>query len=155
MTDFLLKKEENKKKIEKIVLPLEGFRMKLHLKKHKKLLEIKEMVIVEQNMKKNLIIKQFNRTFRKLVAIMIDIIESEDTTSSDCKIALDEISKTKNMLIKKAEKELEKKELNKLKKKLTIVEENINKKLLEIRTYEMLQEMTYQKEYQEEKGRGR
>ena len=93
-------------------------------------------------MKKNLIIKQFNRTFRKLVAIMIDIIESEDTTSSDCKIALDEISKTKNMLIKKAEKELEKKELNKLKKKLTIVEENINKKLLEIRTYEMLQRRT-------------
>ena len=102
-----------------------------------------------------MILKQFDRTFRKLVAMMLDVTESEDTTSSDCAIALNEISKVSSMLERKYERDLQKKEIAKLQKKLLMLDAKIREKLLMIRTNEMLQNMVKTPEHIPEKGRGR
>lgn len=157
MNDFYLKKDNKKKKVLDLKMPLDGFHMKPRLKKHESLIEIKEIVIVKDDLKNHFLQNLFNRTFRKLIAIMIDVTDSENTTSSDCAIALNEVAKARSMLEQKLAKELKKKEYTKLEKKLALVEEKIQKKLLEIRTNEMLKNMINVPNYEEEleKGRGR
>lgn len=155
MNDFYLKKDKKKKKIKNLSMPLDGFHMKPRLKKHESLIEIQELVIVDDELKKQLIQKQFNRAFRKLVAIMIDVTESSDTTPSDCAIALNEVAKIRSMLEHKVAKELKKKEYAKLEKKLVLVEDKIQKKLLEIRTNEMIKNMMNVPNYEDEKEKGR
>jgi len=155
MSDFLLKKTNKNRKIIQISLPLNGVSMKPKLKHHKSLIAIKELILIEEDIKKNMILKQFDRTFRKLVAMMLDVTESEDTTSSDCAIALNEISKVSSMLERKYERDLQKKEIAKLQKKLLMLDAKIREKLLMIRTNEMLQNMVKTPEHIPEKGRGR
>ena len=99
--------------------------------------------------------KQFNRTFRKLVAMVFDVTESSGSTASDCVIALNEVTKTASMLERKYENDLQKKELDQLLKKCWLLDNKLRQKLLEIRTNIMMEQMNTTMDYQEEKGRGR
>ena len=94
--------------------------------------------------------------YRKLFAIMLDVTESSDSSSSDCIIALNEVSKIQGMIQLEMEKELKKKDYEKLEKKLALIEGKLQNKLLEIRTNNMLKNMINKPvEYEEELGRGR
>lgn len=126
MSDFKLIKEKKNKKIKKENIPFEGLHLKPRLKIHNSLISIKEIVIVKDDIKILLIQKQFERSFRKLVAITLDI-ENEGTTSSDCAIVLNEISKTRSILENKFAKDLKEKELQQLERKLSLLEKKIKK----------------------------
>lgn len=140
MTDYLLKKDK-KKWIKISNETFDGLHMKPRLKKHESLIDIQDLVIIDEELKKDYLLRQFDRQYRKMIAIMIDIIESSDTTSTDCMIALNETSKIRGMIELKLEKDLQKKEIEKLKKKIDLVEGKIKNKFLEIRTNEMLKTM--------------
>lgn len=156
MTDYILKKDNKKKKIIKIVLPLEGIHIKPKLKRHESLITVQEIIVIHSDLKTNLILKKFDRMYRKLIAIMLDVTESSDSSSSDCVIALNEVSKIYGMIQLKMEKELKKKDFEKLKKKLALVEGKLKNKLLEIQTNEMFKNLiNTPMEYEETKGRGR
>ncbi len=155
MLDYQLKKERRKKKAMNLIVPLEGYHMKPKLKKHASFVEIKDLIIIEEDLKQELIIKQFDRHFRKLVAIMIDITENGNSTPSDCAIALNEITKLRDMIERKMAKDLKRKEMEKLMKKLALVEGKIQNKLLEIRTNQMLHAMMISNEIEEERGKSR
>lgn len=155
MNDYLLKKDKKKQKTQNLILPQEGFRLNPKLKKHESMIDIKDLTIVEENTKKELIIKQFDRQFRKLIAIMMDITNSSNSTTSDCAIALNEVAKVRDMIERKAAKDLKRNELEKLNKKLALVEGKLQNKMLEIRTNQMLQAMSYQNEEVEERGKSR
>lgn len=155
MSNFALQKEKKKKKVNQISVPLEGFHMKPHLKKHPSLIDVTELTLIEKNTKTQMIQKQFNRTFRKLVAMVFDITESDNATTSDCMIALNEVTKFASMLEKKYERDLQKKELEKLLKKCWLLDNQLKQKLLEIRAKNMFDQMARMDSYEEEKGRGR
>ena len=154
MSSFSLQKDKKKKKINQIAMPIEGFHMKPRLKKHPSLIDVTDITLVEKKTKKEMIQKQFDRTFRKLVAMVIDVTESGNATTSDCMIALNEVAKFASMIQKKYERDLQKKELEKLLKKCWLLDNKLKQKLLEIRTNMMFQQMTNNEIYQEEKGRG-
>jgi hypothetical protein len=155
MNKFSLQKDKKKKKVQNNFLPLEGFSIKPKLKKHALLIDVTKITLIEEQVKNEMIQKQFDRMFRKLVAMVIDVSESSSSTASDCIIALNEVTKTADMLERKYKKDLQKKELEKLKKKCWLLDNTLKKKLLEIQTNMMLKQMTLQDNYQEEKGRGR
>lgn len=154
MNNFSLQKDKKKKKMQDTPT-FEGFKMKPKLKKHASLIDVTKITLIEEKTKKEMIQKQFDRTFRKLVAMVIDVTESSGSTASDCIIALNEVSKTASMLEKKYEKDLQRKELEKLLKKCWMLDNKLKQKLLEIRTNILLEQMVPQDTYQEEKGRGR
>jgi len=155
MSNFSLQKDKKKKKIKNPPNHLEGLQLKPKLKKHPSLIDVSEVTIVEDQIKKEMIQKQFNRTFRKLVAMVFDVTESSGSTASDCVIALNEVTKTASMLERKYEKDLQKKELDQLLKKCWLLDNKLRQKLLEIRTNIMMEQMNTTMDYQEEKGRGR
>ncbi len=153
MSSFSLQKDKKRKKINDLQVPVEGFHMKPHLKKHESLVEINEIILIEDKAKKQMILKQFDRTFRKLVAMVIDVTES-DSTASDCMIALNEVTKVADMIRRKYEKDLKKKDFEKLLKKCWMLDQQLKQKLLTIRTNQMMQQMAINTET-EERGRGR
>ena len=155
MTDYILKKDNKKKKIIKVELPLDGIHIKPKLKKHKSLIMVKEIIVIHPDLKKNLTLKKFDRLYRKLIAIMIDVTESDDSTSSDCIIALNEVSKIHGMMELEMQKELKKRDYERLQKKLALIEGKLQNKLLEIRTNEMLKNMISTAENYEERGKSR
>lgn len=155
MTSYVIQKEKKKKKIENLNLPIEGFHMNPKLKKHITLIDVNHIVLIPSNLKISMIEKQFNRTFRKLASLVFDVTESDNSTASDCIIALNEVAKVLDMITRKYEKDLQKKDLAKLQKKCLMLENKLKQKLVEIRTNIMLNQMTKQDIYQEEKGRGR
>lgn len=155
MTDYLLKKDKKKKKIVELQIPIKGFHMKPNLKKHDSLISIKDLIIVNEDLKKDLILKQFNRSFRKLITMMINVTESSNSTPKDCAIVLDEASKLRSMIEKKAEKDLKKKEIENLHKKIALVEGKMKNKLLEIRANQMIQTMMQEEIQEEQKSKGR
>lgn len=154
MTDYLLKKDKKKWKIEKLV-SFDGIHMQPKLKKHETLMEIQDLTIIDDEMKKEFLMKQFNRQYRKLVAIMLDIVESNDTSTTDCAIALNEISKVRGIIERKLAKELQQKEVEKLQKKLNLIEGKIKNKFLEIQANEMIKSMMMPQSFEEERGKSR
>lgn len=153
MADYLLKKDKKKWQLKKQPT-FEGVYMKPRLKKHESLIEIQGLTIIDEELKKENLLKQFNRQYRKIVAIMLDILESSDSTTSDCVIALNEVTKMRGIVEIKLAKDLQKKELEKLKKKLDLIEGKIKNKFLEIQTNEMLKNMMLEP-LEEERGKGR
>ena len=151
----VLEKDKKKKKIADINLPIEGLHINPKIQNHKQLLAIHEMILVDEELKKNMINKQLERTFRKLVAMILDIEESENTSASDCIMALNEITKIESMIEKKYQKELTKKEYERFLKKLNLLKNKLKEKLLQIRTNEMIKKMMGNNEKVVEKGRGR
>lgn len=151
---YILQKEKKRKKIQQINLS-EGFHMKPKLNSHPSLISIKEIILVEEKLKNNVIQKQFNRTFRRLIAMIIDVTESDNTTSSDCIMALNEITKTMSIIEKKYQKALKKNEYMKMQKKLLLLENKIKEKLIQIRMTNMAKKLKSSLEKEENKERGR
>jgi len=114
------------------------------------------MILVEKKIKEEMMNRQFDRLFRRLIKMTLDVTESEESTSSDCAIALNEVTKTMSILEKKYQKELKAKEYILLQKKLFILETKLKEKLIQIRNNEkLLQQLYYQNEKIEEKGKSR
>lgn len=155
MFDYIVKRDNQKKKIKKIDSTLDGIHIKPKLKRHKSLIEINEIIAIQSDLKKNILMKKFEKMYRKLFSIMLDITESSDATTSDCIIALNEASKIESMIERELKKELKQKEYEKLQKKLALVEGKIQNKLLEIRTNEMLRSAISVPTYEEERGKSR
>ncbi len=155
MYDYILKKENKKKKIVKITLPIEGIHIKPKLKKHSSLISVSEIVAVSDLIKKDLVMKKFDHAYRKLIAIMIDVTESTDATTGDCMIALNEVTKLEGIMEYKMEQHLKRREYEKLLKKIALVRGKLQNKLLEIRTNEMIKSALNVPEYTEERGKSR
>ncbi|MCI8393957.1 MAG: hypothetical protein HFH86_00530 [Bacilli bacterium] len=153
MNKFILESEKKKMKCKKVLNNLNGLRMHPHFKNKPALISIKEIIIIREDLKKIIIIKRFNKTYRSLISIVLDVTSSDNATSSDCMIALNEVRKLGNILDQKYQCDLEKKEYDKLQKKLEILQTKLKEKLVEIRTNILLEQM---KEMQEkEKGKSR
>lgn len=155
MREYFLKRDHCIKKIISFPENLNGFRMKPKLKKRKSLIDIQEINLIEETLKERIIKTQFNIVYRRLFTMLLDIAESSDTTTGDCIIALNEISKVESMIEKKYQKELNLSETNKMKKKLLLLKQEAERKKIEIRSFELVKEMAKPKVYAEEKGRGR
>lgn len=153
---YQLIREKKKKKLVISFLPIQGFEMNPKLSNHKSLITIKNMILVEKKIKEEMMNRQFDRLFRRLIKMTLDVTESEESTNSDCAIALNEVTKTMSILEKKYQKELKAKEYILLQKKLFILETKLKEKLIQIRNNEkLLQQLYYQNEKIEEKGKSR
>jgi hypothetical protein len=86
------------------------------------------ITIYDEELLNNCIDHKFNNKYKKLLAIIINILQSDDSTDSDFEIALGEVEKQRSIVLKKYEKYLEKKKTTEYLKKLEYLEKELKKK---------------------------
>lgn len=88
--------------------------------------EDEKITIYDKVLIENIIDSNFNQKYRKLLYIVMDIIENEDSTDSDVEIVLVKIEELKNLLLSKYYKYISRELLNKYLKMLMLLEEKLN-----------------------------
>lgn len=116
MANYLLKKDCITNSITYMEFDFDGY--SFTPKHNEKYLNINKVIIVNPNLIDKVLTFKFNNTFRKLASLIFKIIDGEDSDESSILIALDEISKTRGIILNRYQKflslEKEKMFLNKL-----------------------------------------
>ncbi len=148
MNNYVIKKKNKNKKIGKFNYEEEGYLFKPNIKSNN-LIKISNLSLMDKEMTIPILKKKLDKSFRKLASIILSVLNDEDTTSGDCIMALDEISKEKAIIRNKYKEYLEKQEQEKYLKRIKVLEQEVKEKIVAIR---LLEET---KEEELEKGRGR
>ena len=143
---YTIHKDEKKKKITSVLKMEEPFIMKPKLQKRKKMLDIEEIKIVDKDIKETICKKKFDRVFKRLTKISLEVMDGT-SNEGDAIMALNEILKTKEVLLDQYLHHLSKLEFKKMLKKLEFLEE-------QIKSYYV--NLNYQNSFiKEEKGKSR
>ncbi len=129
--DYILHKDQKKKKIISVIKMEIPYIIEPKLKNRKNMLEIKEILIVNDEIKNNICKIQFNRLFRRLTKIILEVINSGDN-EGDAIIALNEILHAKKMILDKYHNTLSKEEIKIMLKKLEYLEEEIKRYFINV-----------------------
>ena len=95
---YQIKKEKKKKNLGRKKMNLDGMTMKPKLKAHQNLISVSEIIVIAPSLKKGVIKKSLKLSFRRLFKLVMDTLESADTSEGDILLALDEVAKTKKIL---------------------------------------------------------
>lgn len=87
--------------------------------------EEEKLFVYDEELVENIIDSIFNQKYRKLLYLVMDIEENEDSTDSDCELALIKIEELKNLLLSKYYKYISRELLNKYLKMMMLLEEKL------------------------------
>jgi len=87
--------------------------------------EEEKLFVYDEELVENIIDSNFNQKYRKLLYLVMDIEENEDSTDSDCELALIKIEELKNLLLSKYYKYISRELLNKYLKMMMLLEEKL------------------------------
>jgi len=158
MTSYRLEKEIQEKKIIKKKISKTGLHMKPKLKERKDFVLVKEIIIVNPTLQEKVLKMQFNLAFRRLLKLVIEVVEDETATSGDVGVALSEVERMKNVLKDKYKKNVSSKEYFSMWRKAEYLEQELEKKAIVIKQVEKMyfkKMITNSLEPEEERGRGR
>lgn len=88
--------------------------------------EEEKITIYDEELVEKVIDANFNQKYRKLLYLIMDINESEDSTESDTELCLIRIEELKNLLLTKYYKYISRELLNKYLKMIMLLEEKIS-----------------------------
>lgn len=153
MTYKIIKEPKNKKLAKKLP-KLNGYTITTKIKR-KNFIEVNEIHLMNEDTKEEYLIEQFNRAFKRMLKIVIDIEGSDPESTGDIKIALTEIEKMKQILKEKYRDTVKTETLKKMCKKIKLLEQNLKEKMLEQERINQMILESMNREIEEEKGRGR
>lgn len=155
MNYTILRESTNRKLKKKITL--DGFLMKPKMRARESFIEVKEIEILNQDLKENVLKMQFHLAYKRIFKLVMNILES-DASEGDVALALSEIERMKQILKDKYLQEVSKNEYRSMLRKVDILESNLKEKVLvQQRMNEMIWNMMHvpQEDLEEKKGRGR
>ena len=152
---FTVDRSTEEKKCKQKKLQIDGYKITPKWCTKNDLIAVKEITIVSKELQLNYFTMQFHIAFRKLFRKACDVIESDDATTTDTILVLDEAEKVKRILKEKYKQKLSQKEYHHMWKKVEMVEQQLREKLMfqRNRDYYLHQALVEQEE--REKGRGR
>lgn len=152
MASFLLKKEDVNEELILMDYTVKGYTFKPREKASNKYIKVNKITLVNPSMIDGILTSKFNKKYRQLVMIVFNILQSNesDTTDGDIMIALDEIAKLRNIILNKYQKFLSHEKEEKFVKQLRILENELRAKQINIR----MNMLNYMNIYEEEKSRG-
>lgn len=124
MKSFLIKELNQEFEFDDFDFIIDGFVYKTKNK------NIKEITIVNSDIIYGLISYNFNKKYRKILELIL--LNEDDESSSNLKIALDEIARLKNIIETKYHTYLKAKQEAKLLRKLMMLEKDVKVKLVDI-----------------------
>ena len=140
MSSYVLKNSDEEKKV---LLYEEKTSYSFSPKKGYK--RVKKITVLDQGILSKILEEKVTKSYNKLIKIIYDLINSEDTTSGDILVTFTEIDRIKDILLYKYNKKLKKEFIDKYLKKLYLLEQELKK--ININTYDNF--------LKESKGKGR
>lgn len=128
MAVYLVKRKNKNKKILKFVYDDCGYEFKPNIH-NENLIQITNLYLLDEYSVSRILIKKQEKSFRRLAAIALSVITDEDATTGDALIALDEIARLKNIILKKHKEYLKKEEQDKILKRLKVLENDLKVRL--------------------------
>ena len=125
-----------------------------------KSLHLSNVLIVNDNLIDQYMMKRINNRFKKILEYIASIYEDDDDDTTDSLMkALNQVEKFKMELINKDRKYIEKEHIELISKKVKIIEKELQDKMyamaLRRRQNEMFMQMMMQGEYEEQNRRSR
>ncbi len=150
MRSFIIKSLKKKLVIDDTLDNLEGFRYVPKFRQNE--LKVKEILIVKKELIDALIEASFDKKYKQILEFYFKILSDSDEgdTNGKLMLALDEVARLRQIIIKKYQKTLSKKMSEKLLKKLKILENELRIKIID---YKMIKEQQMVPEI--EKGKRR
>ena len=146
MANFLIKRIDKDRKIKKIENEKTGYDFKPRINSVN--LEVNRITIYNSSMIDIILSKKIEKSFERVASIVYDVLQTEDDDStSDAVIALDEVTRLREIVLNKYQKYLKKEKEKEILKKLRFLENELRSKIIVQKVYE---------EYlEEQKGHGR
>lgn len=99
-------------------------------------LKIDQIIIVNPTMTDKVLTIKFKQRYKRLLMIVLSILNDPDSTSGDIEIVLDEVAKMRDILLHKYQKFLKKEKERLFLEQLRALENSLRARLQEIREYE-------------------
>lgn len=128
MAVYLIKRKNRNKKIIKFVYDDCGYEFKPNIH-NANLIQISNLYLLDEASVSRILIKKQEKSFRRLAAITLSVINDEDATSGDALIALDEIARLKSVILKKYQRYIKREEQDKILKRLKVLENDLKVRL--------------------------
>lgn len=155
MAQFIVDRNTEAKKLKQKKIQINGYKMTPKWRVKNDLIAVKEITIVSLELQSNYFAMQFHVAFRKLFRKTCDVVESDDATTTDTILVLDEAEKVKRILKEKFKQKLSQKEYRHMLQKVEMVEQQLREKLMFQRNMEFYMQQVLLEQEEREKGRGR
>ena len=155
MAHFIVDRNTEEKKLKQKKIQINGYKMTPKWRGKNDLIAVKEIIIINKEMQANYFAMQFHVAFRKLFKKACDVVESDDATTTDTILVLDEAEKVKRILKEKFKQKCSQKEYHYMWKKVEMVEQQLREKLMFQRNMEFYMHQVLTQTEEREKGRGR
>lgn len=149
MASYLVKKEHKDEKVVSFK-EYDGYVFKPKLNKEQ-FIKVNSIKIVDAEMIDRILTMKFNKSFNRLVALAMAVLNDDDADDSDCEIVLDEAQLVREILLNRYQKFLSQKKEELFLKKLRIIENEIRMKQVKVKQRAQFLEVLEEKS----KGRGR
>ncbi len=92
-------------------------------------IEIENLIIYSKKLTHNIVRKQVDKKYKKLIALLMELLVSDDDSGDNLREALNQIEKFRQIIKNKYRAHLKKKDLELMSKKLKILKSDIDKKI--------------------------
>ena len=130
MESFCIKKMGKNKILDYPIIDIEGFK---YTPKKGKYQEIINFTVVKPSLINGLIMISFDKKYKKILEMYLACLSDEDTSDGSLMLALNEVARLRHIIITKYQKVLSKKMLEKLLKKLKILENEMRIKIIDLK----------------------
>lgn len=135
MAVYVVKRKNRKKEIVSLNYKYIGYEFKPNIK-NEKMIQIADLYLYDEKMINVVLVKKIDKSFRRLAAITMSVLNDEDATSADAIIALDEVAKLKSVILKKYNIYIKKEEEELNLKRLKVLENNLKERLVYLKSEE-------------------
>ena len=134
MESYIIKKNDKIQEMIYYNYSSNGYNLKTKNNMQNKL-KINKIVIVKPSLVDKLITIKFKEKYKRLVMIVLSIMHASDTSEGDCIIALDEITKLKEILLYRYHNKIKQEKENLFLEQLESFERSLNEKLAQINAF--------------------
>lgn len=129
MASYLIKRNDDEQTITLFKCDKKGYDFKPNFTYED--INVKKITIYNPKMINNILTTKIDKSFRKLTAITVDILQSDDdSTAADGVMALNEVAKLRGIILNKYQKFLDKDIEEKYLKRLRILENELRSKIM-------------------------
>ncbi len=142
---YIVENKKNKYKLadKKALESINGFMFGSNKKVHKiKGVEVTKLIIYNKKLAHPIVKKQVDKKYQKLIALLTDLLISDDSTGRSQMLALTEIEKFRQIIKNKYREFLTRKDLEAMSKQLTIMQKTAKNRIIELQNSLMQNEMS-------------
>ena len=139
MSNYLVDKDYISKKYKNLILD-DGYSFSPHVNSEK-YIKVKKVMVVDRDMIDKILTAKFEKNFRRLVSLALNVLNDEDASEDGTEIVLGEVELIREILLNRYEKYMNYEKEQLFLKKLRIIENEVRMKQIKIKQKIMFMQM--------------